>query len=56
MENKEVGMDYMIGAKRRLREASLAFEEDRPGTVRRSQEALELSPLNIQGRAMSEML
>jgi len=44
MRNKEMARDYVMRAKRCLREAALALEEDDPpGAVRRSQEALELA-------------
>ena len=44
MINKEMARDYLTRAGRCLKEASLALgEDDFPGTVRRSQEALELA-------------
>ena len=44
MINTEMARDYLHRAKRCLREATLALEEnDPPGVIRRSQEALELA-------------
>ncbi|MEM2901977.1 MAG: HEPN domain-containing protein [Candidatus Bathyarchaeia archaeon] len=44
MINREMARDYLARAERCLKEASLALEEnDCPGAVRRSQEALELA-------------